>query len=169
MLAAISHNLDEGRYKNAVLYFIKYCNNKYLGLTKLNKLFYYLDFVSFRDTGKSVTGDTYIHQQFGPVPAHLDEILASLKKENKIDARSISVNHDKEKIEFDLVDDIAPDESVFTGDQKAVLKAICDEFGSWSTEKIVSQTHLEAPWFFSKPLEEVDYHYSKDIEFFQKA
>jgi hypothetical protein len=37
----------------------------------------------------------------------------------------------------------------------------------WSTDKIVSQTHLEAPWFYSKPYEIVDYAYSKDIDFFK--
>ena len=56
--------IDERAYKNAVLFFIKYCNNQYLHATKLNKLLYYLNFVYFRDDKKSVTGDVYIHQGY---------------------------------------------------------------------------------------------------------
>ena len=61
-----------------------------------------------------------------------------------------------------------PDESVFTSDEKKLLKSVCEEFLDWSTDKIVEQTHLEAPWFYSKPFEKVNYDYSSDIEFFEK-
>jgi uncharacterized phage-associated protein len=159
--------LDEKRYKNAVLYFIKYCNNRFLHATKLNKLFYYLDFVSYRDTGKPVTGDIYIHEKYGPVPASLDKILATLKAEKLIDTKAGSYK-DGEITNFILTDEKQIDESVFSSDQKTLLKQICDEFGSWPTDKIVAQTHLEAPWFYSKPWDVVDYKYSKDIEVFRQ-
>lgn len=159
--------LDERVYENAVLYFIKYCNNQYLHATKLNKLLYYLDFIYFRDHKKSVTGDTYIHQGYGPVPTHINEILAKLKSEDVIDADAVQHN-DFEMINFQLKDESKFDESVFSPEQKKLSKQICDEFGSWSTEKIVAQTHLEAPWFYSKPYEIVDYAYAQDIDFFRQ-
>lgn len=158
--------IDERAYKNAVLYFIKYCNNQYLHATKLNKLLYYLDFISFRDHAQSVTGDMYIHQGYGPVPARIDEILTILKSEGVIDTESVPHN-DSEMINFTLKDDSTFDESVFSPEQRDLLKQICDEFGNWSTEKIVAQTHLEAPWFYSKPYEVVDYAYARDIDFFR--
>ena len=71
-------------------------------------------------------------------------------------------------INFKLKDDSKLDESVFSPEQKELLKHICDEFGSWPTEKIVAQTHLEAPWFYSKPYEVVDYAYARDIDFFRR-
>ncbi len=162
-----SSEINERIYKNAILYFIKYCNNQYFHKTKLNKLLYYLDFVFYRDHKKSVTGDIYIHQEFGPIPARVDEILASLKSEDIIDTEVVPYN-DEEMINFFLKDESKLDESVFSKDQKKLLKQICDEFGNWPTEKIVAQTHLEAPWFYSKPLEIVDYAYARDIDFFQE-
>ncbi|KKS69432.1 MAG: hypothetical protein UV39_C0011G0016, partial [Candidatus Azambacteria bacterium GW2011_GWA2_42_62] len=147
--------LDERAYKNAILYFIKYCNNKYLHATKLNKLLYYLDFVYFRDHKKSITGDVYIHQGYGPVPSRVDEMLAKLKNEGAIDTEAIPHN-DVEMINFSLKDETKFNESIFPADHKKLLKQICDELGSWPTEKIVAQTHLEAPWFYSKPYEIVD-------------
>lgn len=167
MVEVLSPKLDERVYKNAVLYFIKYCNNQYLHATKLNKLLYYLDFIYFRDHKKSVTGDTYIHEGYGPVPARIDEILAKLKSEGTIDTESVPYN-DTEMINFQLKDDSKLNESVFSQEQKKLLKQICDEFGNWPTEKIVAQTHLEAPWFYSKPYEIVDYAYARDIDFFRR-
>jgi uncharacterized phage-associated protein len=167
MVYTLNRKVNERLYKNAVLYFIKYCNNQYLGKTKLNKLLYYLDFIWFRDNKTSITGDIYVHQEYGPVPAHSEEILADLKSEGAIDAEAIA-HKDGEKIKFKIKNEKLFDENVFSSEQKNLLKQICGEFGSWSTDKIVNQTHLEAPWFFSKPLEIVDYSYSKDIDFFLK-
>ena len=167
MVALTRPKIDERAYKNAVLYFIKYCNNQYLHATKLNKLLYYLDFIYFRDHAQSVTGDRYIHQGYGPVPTHIDEILTTLKSEGTIDTESVPHN-DSEMINFKLKDNSKLDESVFSPEQKELLKHICDEFGSWPTEKIVAQTHLEAPWFYSKPYEVVDYAYARDIDFFRR-
>ncbi|MDP3794878.1 MAG: Panacea domain-containing protein [Candidatus Sungbacteria bacterium] len=167
MVKNLTIELNEQTYRNAVLYFIKYCNNEYLHATKLNKLLYYLDFIHFRDHGKSVTGDTYIHKGYGPVPSHVDEVLAKLKGEGTIDTETVPHN-DAEMINFELKDESRFDESVFSPEQKELLKKICDEFGNWPTDKIVAQTHLEAPWFYSKPYEIVDYGYAHDIDFFQE-
>lgn len=159
--------INERIYKNAVLFFIKYCNNQYLHATKLNKLLYYLDFIYFRDHKESVTGDIYIHQEYGPVPSRIDEILAALKKDEAIDTEIIDYK-DGELVNFKFKDTQKINESVFSKEQKKLLKQICDEFGNWSTEKIVAQTHLEAPWFYSKPYEIVNYNYACNIDFFQQ-
>lgn len=167
MIKGISTKINERLYENAVLYFIKYCNNQYLHKTKLNKLLYYFDFISFRDYKKSATSDVYIHQEYGPVPANVDEILTVLKSEGAISTEVVAYK-DGELIKFEIKNDIKIDESVFSFDQKRLLKQICDEFSNWPTEKIVAQTHLEAPWFYSKPFEIVDYAYAHDIDFFRK-
>ena len=43
-------------------------NAEYVGITKVNKLLYFLDFIAFRRLGKPLTGNNYIALQFGPVP-----------------------------------------------------------------------------------------------------
>jgi uncharacterized phage-associated protein len=155
--------INTNKYENAVLFFIKYCNNQYLGATKLNKLLYYLDFISVRDTGKSVTGDQYVNKQFGPVPENVDEVLTKLKAEGAIDVQKVAVKKG-EMFKFETKRD--PDLSVFDSHEQELLEKICQEFSLWKTDKIVNQTHLEAPWFYSKPYEVVDYKYAKSIEFF---
>ena len=102
MVDSLNTKLNEQAYKNAVLYFIKYCNNKYLHATKLNKLLYYLDFISFRDHKKPLTGDVYIHQGYGPVPSRVDDILSQLKTSGAIDTEAVPHN-ESEMINFSLI------------------------------------------------------------------
>lgn len=158
------NNLNRTKYKNAILYFIKYCNNKYLGAVKLNKLLYYLDFINYRDRGNSVTGDFYVHNHYGPTPLELDLIMSEMRdKEISIKKDPFEDSH---KISFELKKGINVDEKVFNKKEQELLRNICKEFLDWSTDKIVEQTHLESPWFYSKPFEMVDYKYSTDIDFF---
>lgn len=155
--------LNKSKYKNAILYFIKYCNNQYLGSTKLNKLLYYLDFISYRDRAEPVTGDVYIHNHYGPTPSASNNILSEMVEDEEIEITKDPFE-DSHTMSFAIKKD--PDETVFSNEERKLLKSICGEFLDWSTNKIVEQTHLESPWFYSKPFEKVDYNYSSDIDFF---
>jgi uncharacterized phage-associated protein len=155
--------LNGDKYKNAILFFLTYCNNDYLGKTKLNKLFYYLDFISYRDKNKTITGDVYLHKTYGPVPENLDEILVELKDEGSIQVETIPYK-EADKFKFIALSD--PKTKIFSKYEEDLLKYICGKFLLWSTEKIVGQTHLEAPWFYSKPYEKVEMKYSSNIDFF---
>lgn len=158
-----SKDIDVDKYSNALLYFIANCNNKYLGSTKLNKLMYYFDFISYRDRSKPVSGDTYLHLEFGPVPQEVDKVLALLKKNNAINVQDVPFK-DGHKDEYKAI--VESDTTVFDEYELRLLDAICEEFELWDTPKIVEQTHLEAPWFYSEPLAQVDYAYANDIDFF---
>jgi len=160
------HKLNKQKYQQAILYFIQNCNNQYLGQTKLNKLMYYLDFISYRDRKKSITNDIYIHKDYGPVPKKIDEILGELNSSKKISVDFIPYK-DGYTADFTILAE--PNMKVFNTYEKSLLEAVCQKFHLWSTKKIVAQTHLEAPWFYSSPLEEVDYNYSNDIGYFQDS
>ena len=153
---------QEKKYKNAILYFIRYCNNRYLGDTKMNKLLYYFDFVHYRKRSKSVTGDRYCHLDFGPVPKRAREIIASLVREGAIEREEISFDTGGHKVQYRAMSE--PHMSVFTKTEKELLEKICRKFKSWNTKKIIAQTHLEAPWFYSLPGENIRYKYAADID-----
>ena len=155
--------LNKIKYKNSILYFIKYCNNKYLGATKLNKLLYYLDFINYRDSNASVTGDFYIHNHYGPTPSEVTVVISEMLEKGDIEVKKDPFEN-SHSTSFNVKKDV--DEKVFDEKEQELLKNICKEFSDWSTDKIVEQTHLESPWFYSKPFERVDYKYSSDIEFF---
>ena len=70
--------IDYNREKllNAIVFFVKKTN--YCGTTKLFKLLYYLDFLHFRETGRSVTGLDYSALPYGPVPCSLFDELKQM-------------------------------------------------------------------------------------------
>jgi len=154
------NKINKKKYINALLYFIENCNNKFLGKTKLNKLFYYLDFIYYRDHKVSVTRDIYICEQFGPVPKMIDLIKSESIKLNLIKTEIIDDKICKEK--YHLLKN--PNLNCFNSAEKILLNKICNHFKSYSTDKIVDQTHFEAPWFYSKLYEQIDYNYANDID-----
>ena len=152
--------INQKKYINALLYFLENCNNKFLGKTKLNKLFYYLDFVYYKKYKKSVTGDIYFCEQFGPVPSCLDSIKNDAIKQKLIRVEIINIQTKKEK--YHLLE--KPNLSCFNCKELELLQKICEKFKSYNTNKIVDQTHFEAPWFYAELYEKIDYKYSNDIE-----
>ena len=69
MEKTILTNHNREKLLNALVYFSK--NTRSCGKTKLFKLLYFLDFIHFRETGKSVTGLNYFAWEKGPVPQDL--------------------------------------------------------------------------------------------------
>jgi len=159
--------IKKEKYINALLYFISNCGNEKLGLTKLNKLFYYLDFISYRDNGESVTGETYVHLQMGPFAAQLqNKIIKEAEKQKLITQdKDESAKFGKRNRYQALT---APDISVFSSYEKKLLNYICAKFKDWNTDQMIAQTHSEAPWVFSEANGSIDYKNADDIEFFIK-
>ena len=109
---------QEKKYKHTVLYFIKHCNNKYLGDTKLNKLLYYFDFIHYREQGVSATGDVYCHLDFGPVPKKAREIISSLVGDGAIEREEVLLDGGGHKVRYKAKSE--PIMSVFTKKRKGV-------------------------------------------------
>lgn len=159
--------INKQKYINALLYFVSNCSNEKLGITKLNKLFYYLDFISYRDKQESVTGETYLHLQMGPFASQLQEKIIKEAEKQKL------ITQDKdESIKFGKRNRYqalaTPDVSIFSPYEKELLNYICVTFKDWNTDQIIAQTHSEAPWVFSEANKALDYKNADDIEFFIK-
>ena len=160
--------IKRDKYINALLYFVSQCGNEKLGITKLNKLFYYLDFISYRDRGINVTGEIYKRLPMGPFASQLQEkIIPEAEKEGLIkEKEDESAKFGKRNRYISLT---KPDLEIFDDYEKDLLKYLCITFKEWTTDQMIAQTHSEAPWVFSEPSKTIDYKNADDIEFFQKA
>jgi len=70
--------IQEKKLGNLIIFFVQ--NTRYCGVTKLNKLLYAADFIHFRQTGRSITGNRYFAFQRGPVARpFLDDYKAKSK------------------------------------------------------------------------------------------
>lgn len=77
--------MNREKFKSIVLYI---CNRvsdpSKLGSTKLNKILYYSDFINYLKTGASITGETYVKRQHGPVPNDILKIESELIDEEML-------------------------------------------------------------------------------------
>lgn len=63
---------------NAILYSLSRLGGK-TDMHKLCKILYFADQKHLSQYGRSITGDTYIAMQYGPVPSSVDDILKALR------------------------------------------------------------------------------------------
>lgn len=63
---------------NSMLYSLRKLGGK-TDMHKLCKILYFADQRHLSEYGRSITGDTYIAMQFGPVPSCIDDILKAVR------------------------------------------------------------------------------------------
>ena len=155
----------KAKYQNAILYFAKNLNPYQLGKTKLAKLLYYFDFISYRDREKQVTGTLYYKQEYGPLAKDLSEIIGDLVEEKKLKVDQVVVhNNEKQKDQFRVLKD--PDETVFDEYEQTLLRKLVNKYADVVTEVMVAKSHLEAPWVKAQNGAALDYNFAFDIEDF---
>ena len=84
---------DRSKLKDVVHFIIHYVQDKHsieqLGNTKLHKILYYADMLNFTATGKPLTGDDYLNQQYGPTSRHLKAVVSELTREGRVELHEI--------------------------------------------------------------------------------
>lgn len=147
---------------NAVLYFAK--STKYCGKTKLMKLLFFLDFMHFKQTGKSVTGLNYYAWSMGPVPkAFFEEISGpQLPKDLK---NVVSI---KQAESFqEIVARKKPDMDYFSPREAKIMEDICFVYKNVQADDISEISHLpNQPWDRTKRekglKKQIDYLFALD-------
>jgi uncharacterized phage-associated protein len=76
------------KFKALVHYIVATCGDpQRLGATRLNKICWYVDTLSFRVAGKPVTDEVYVKRQHGPVPRSVLRAISQLEQDQKIHVR----------------------------------------------------------------------------------
>ena len=74
---------DKFKFKQIVLYIINKINKQELGNVKLNKILWFSDLEKCKNEAYTITGETYIKQNYGPAAKHLPSVLRELEKIDK--------------------------------------------------------------------------------------
>jgi len=139
----INHNRE--KLLNALVYFSK--NTRSCGKTKLFKLLYFLDFIHFRETGKSVTGLNYYAWDKGPVP---QDLFHELKQPDKDLKEAIALLKQSEDEDDKLCRVIARkpfDPKYFTKREMRLMERLSFIFKDALAKDMVEITHLTGtPW-----------------------
>ena len=139
----ITHNRE--KLLNALVYFSK--NTKACGKTKLFKLLYFLDFIHFRETGKSVTGLDYYAWERGPVPQDLFFEMNQPDRDLKETIALLKAAEDDDSKLCRVISTQPFDSKWFSKRELRLLETLSYIFRDAPAKDIVEVTHLPGtPW-----------------------
>lgn len=130
------------RLKNIMLYILEKCGEVWY--TKMNKLLFYIDFVSYREQGTAMTGLTYKAISYGPVPDRWDkvysefpEIIQELRPVGEYTGSVLKSNANS-------------DTSLFSDAELKIMDMVCSSMGSYTARALSELSHKEDAWITNK-------------------
>lgn len=143
------------KLKNLILYLAhRGESDPHFGMTKLNKLLFLIDFNAYASWGKPLTEATYVHRTFGPAPKQLLTARDQLMEAGQavIEERDFFGRTQKR-----IKPLVAPDLSLFTGEEFALIEHMIKRHESMSATDISEASHELAPWQLTREGEEIPF------------
>jgi len=130
--------------------------------TKLNKLLFYADFLSFKHSGFSISGMQYRAISMGPVPVNFNSIFEYLSNNRDVEVLYTGFPDGNIGEQFMPIRKFNPD--VFTKRENSMLEAIAERFKNLSTNEIIALSHQEKAWIENQAERKIiDYIYSFEL------
>ena len=126
------------RLKNLLLYVLGKMGEVFQ--TKMNKVLFYIDFLSYRERGMAISGLAYNALDYGPVPQRWDRVYSAF---DEVIPQPRLV-HDQESIALTTND--VTDMSCFTEQELAVIDFVCSKMKDLSAHDISELSHREPAW-----------------------
>ena len=126
------------RLKAIMLMVLQECGEVFC--TKMNKLLFYIDFLSYRQRGMAMTGLAYRAIDFGPVPERWDRVYSEF---DEIQQESRPIGEYEGNV---LVAHAAPDADLLSDDEKTIIRTVCDRFKNSTSREISAISHDEPAW-----------------------
>ena len=149
--------LDLEKLQNLISYI---ASKTKLYLTSLNKYLWFIDMISYNKRAVSITGLTYVHEQYGPVIINrkyeeiskLDEKYKREDKENN-DGSIKSVITSNEN--YDL--------SAFTKEEIKIIDYVINMLSNKTVKEISNLSHKESGWKDTDRYEKISFEYADNL------
>ena len=126
------------RIKNWLLYVLEQMGDTFQ--TKMNKVLFYIDFLSYRERGKAISGLSYLAIDFGPVPQRWDRVYSGF---DEVIPKSQLVKEQECTI---LTSMVKADTSIFSAEELAIIDAVCTKTKKMSSRAMTAMSHEEPAW-----------------------
>lgn len=142
-------SFEKEKFGNIIIFFL--LRTKDCGITKINKLLYFADFLSFRQIGKPLTGNTYEAWDFGPVPQPFYNDFRNIDPSDVPEYLSEFVTRDLKHIteEKDFNEFVVKkkfDSEYFSQQELDILKFVAKKFENTDPDEIVDLAHKTIPF-----------------------
>jgi hypothetical protein len=144
--------LNREKLKSVVHYICHAADKDKLGSTKLNKILWYADSIYYLHTGKSLTGETYIKEKYGPIPKHILPVLDELESCDFI-KRGKSDYHGRNKTDYHCMEE--PDISSIPKKERMFLDQLIDTICKKHTAVSISNLSHDRIWEIAEQGEEI--------------
>ena len=126
------------KLKSVILSILNICGEVFC--TKMNKILFYIDFLSYRKYGRSVTGLSYKALPYGPVPERWDRIYGCFD-EVALEPRIIGEREGLVIIPVDMAK-----EDLLNTAELEVIRFVCSRFKDCSSAELSNISHEEDAW-----------------------
>jgi len=140
------------KFKTIVHYICHAAEKDALGATKLNKILWYADSISYLETGIPLTGETYIKKDFGPIPRHILNILDELDSCDHV-KRERSDYYQYKKTTYNCKQQ--PDLSCMREEETDLINVLIDFICKEHTAKSISESTHDRIWEIAEQGEEI--------------
>lgn len=149
-------DFDYEIFKEMVIYLCSSIN--FVSKTKLNKLLFYSDFISFQKLTLSMSGLPYEHNHYGPVPLNFNLLYESLKEEGIIDIIPFS------DYEGEYIEPINERKFQYISSQHIeILDNVIKKFATVSAREISDYSHEESAYKDTEQNEPISYEYALEL------
>ena len=126
------------RMKNLLLYLLEQMGDTFQ--TKMNKVLFYIDFLSYRERGMAISGLAYNAIDFGPVPQRWDRVYSAFDEIVPLP----KLVYGQESMA--LTASAAADMSCFSEQERTLIDVVCSKMKDLSAHEISDLSHAEPAW-----------------------
>jgi hypothetical protein len=129
-------------------------NEETFGSTVFNKVLYYIDHISYLDTGKKISDFNYIKQKNGPTPKPQDflSLRDQLISNGSLELKEIKYFGKIKKVPENK---IKPDINLFSAEEISLVDSVIDIFRRVSGAVASHASHNEICWDIAEEREEL--------------
>ncbi|MBR0048551.1 MAG: DUF4065 domain-containing protein [Prevotella sp.] len=130
--------LSTARLKNVLLYVLGQMGETFQ--TKMNKVMFYIDFLSYRERGMAITGLAYQAIEFGPVPQRWDRVYSAFDEVEQ----QLRLVQGQECLSLRANE--TADMSGFSVEEMAVIDEVCGRLKDMTSRAVSKMSHEEPAW-----------------------
>ncbi len=139
-------------FKNAVAFVLKHMKSK--SPLYLNKIMFYLDFLNFKNFGKSITGSRFVPMEYGPCPDQYQILFSYLEKNGVL----------IKKGKHDFVSNGEPDLGLFDDQEMETLKTIAKILKTKGEKYLFNLSHKEKAFTETGHARPISYELAKHLK-----
>lgn len=165
----MANTINIDKIKTIICYLSEKIDKLYI--TKLMKLFYYIDFISYAERNSSITDDIYYKLPYGPIPSFIKSEIDNLVLQPIIKGGIKSQFSDCIKLEEDkdkngkMVKSIRKGYGVknLSEYELGLINEIIKKIGKKTAKTLTDKTHREKPYLLTSENAVISYDLAKTL------